>query len=558
MEPVCVASFNERPRIIELPDETLMAIHIGMEDHVQNIAARYSTNSGFTWLPAEKLLSVSTEQGRWGLVEALIDNEEELHLFLLNDRNTGVFRNPHDEGQTKRKDIYERRLDIWHCKTENSRKEWQAPKCIWEGYVGSINSVIQMKEGRIILPFHYLTKRTWSNRGEGLDAFWYAGQNSTTVIYSDDNGETWQLSPSELKVQTPSVDRYGAIEPVVLQLMDGRVWMLIRTQMGRFYESFSEHGDLWSYPGPTRLISSDSPAGMVRLPDNRIFLLWNKCLRFPYALGGRHVLHAAISEDDGKSWIGHREAARDPLRHQPPPPKGDHGTAYPYPAALKNGKVIITTGQGKGRISIILIDPDWLYEKRQECYFTEGFDEAWSVFGCRGVDLKPHPQKRNSYVLSVSKIHRQWPAAAVWNFPCGKKGILQITFSLTEGFGGANIMLSDHFSVPFDPEDGIYALFNIWISPEGKLAGKEMLETGRWYLLKLKWDCLAGKCGVYLEDRQTTDGKHNGKKTTDRKVAVIQLQHYSDGACYLRIHSSALEKEKGSLLVEHVNVAIEL
>lgn len=542
MEPVLIANVNERTQIVELPDEMLMAMHMDEEARVQKIIAGYSTDGGLTWTQPESILSLDTEPGRWWLVEALLDNEQELHLFMLNDRNTGVFRNPHDEGKTKQKDIYERRLDIWHCKTENSRKKWTAPKCIRKGYVGSINSVIQMREGRIIVPFHYLTKRTWSNRGEGLDAFWDVGQYSTTVIYSDNNGESWQESPSELKAQTPSIGRYGAIEPVVLQLSDGRVWMIMRTQTGRFYESFSEHGDLWSSPSPTRIISSDSPAGMVQLPDGRIVLLWNKCLRFPYALGGRHVLHAAISEDDGKTWIGHREVAHDPLRHQPPPLNGDHGTAYPYPTALKNGKVITTTGQGKGKTLLILVDPEWLYEKRQECHFAEGFEETWSIFGCKGVELKSHPRKKNCHVLSISKAEKQWPAAAVWNFPHGKKGTLQMIFCLTEGFGGANIMLTDHFSVPFDLEDNIYSLFNIQISPQGEIMGEKLLTAGQWYALKLKWDCLAGTCHVYLEDRQ---------------VAAIPLQHYSDGACYLRLHSSSIEQEKGSFLVEHVNVAIE-
>ena len=115
------------------------------------------------------------------------------------------------------------------------------------------------------------------------------------------------------------VSAYGAVEPVAIELKDHRVWMLIRTQQGRFYESFSDDGIHWGAPLATRILSSDSPAGLVRLRDKRLVLLWNNCLRFPYAYGGRHVLHAAISEDDGKSWSGYREVAQDPLRALPPP-----------------------------------------------------------------------------------------------------------------------------------------------------------------------------------------------------------------------------------------------
>ena len=543
MKPECIANWDVRSLFLELPDTTLMAVHVDKGSPVQKIVVSYSADGGSDWQPQEELFPLDMEHGRWDLAQILVDNRGEIHIFLLNDRGTGVFVNPHDEGKEADYDIYARYLDIWHCKTENNRSHWTLPESIWRGYTGSVNSVIQTREGRIILPFAYLTSRVWSDRGEGPDAFWYAGQYNTTVVYSDDNGESWEVSPSELKVQTPSIGRYGAVEPVVLQLQDGRVWMLIRTQTGRFYESFSKDGNVWSQPKPTRLISSDSPAGIVRLPDKRIVLIWNKCLRFPYALGGRHVLHAAISEDEGKTWIGSREVARDPLRHLPPPPDGDHGTAYPYPLALKEGKVVMVTGQGKGRLSMMLIDPEWLYEKEQDSNFLNGFDDQWSVFGCKGVEIKSHPQRTGSKVLSISKIENQWPAAAVWNFPGGMKGVLEISLCLTKGFGGAHIMLSDHFSVPFDPEDELYSLFSIRIGPEGEISGKESLLIGQWYTLKFEWDCqTARNCRVYIETRE---------------VAVVPLQHNSDGACYLRLHSSADGVEEGSLLVESVSVAVE-
>src|SRR5690606_36601780 len=118
---------------------------------------------------------------------------------------------------------------------------------------------------------------------------------------------------------------YGGVEPVVIEHLDGRVWMLIRTQMGRFYESHSnDRGNTWSPFVPSPITSSDSPAGLLRMPDDRLVLLWNNNRRHPYAQGSRQVLHAAVSEDDGRTWCGGREILRDPARNQPPPPGGDH------------------------------------------------------------------------------------------------------------------------------------------------------------------------------------------------------------------------------------------
>jgi len=171
-------------------------------------------------------------------------------------------------------------------KPPRRRETWRDPQRIWQGYTGALNSVIQLRSGRILLPFSYRTPRTWRNRGKGLDTFTFRGPFDCTLVYSDDNGDSWHLSSSSLKVTTPDiVSAYGAVEPVVLELDDGRVWMLIRTQLGRFYESYSGDGATWSEPRPTRILSSDSPAGLVRLTGGRIVLFWNKCLRFPYAYG---------------------------------------------------------------------------------------------------------------------------------------------------------------------------------------------------------------------------------------------------------------------------------
>jgi hypothetical protein len=107
----------------------------------------------------------------------------------------------------------------------------------------------------------------------------------------------------------------------------GRVWNLVRVQWGSFYESFSGDGSRFSEPQPAALVNSDSPAGLTRTDDGRLVLLWNNCQRYSYALGGRQVLHAAVSEDEGKTWIGYREVMRAPKADEPPPPGGDFGTA---------------------------------------------------------------------------------------------------------------------------------------------------------------------------------------------------------------------------------------
>src|SRR5205085_11906505 len=139
------------------------------------------------------------------------------------------------------------------------------------GYHGSMLSVIVLKSGRIVLPICYLTKRTWAKRGEGFDAFTWMGTFSSGILYSDD-GDTWKESAIEFKTPTPYLGADGIMQPIALELKDGRVWLLLRTQMGRLFESFSRDGSVWTKPQPTSILSSDSPASLTRMNDGRIVL----------------------------------------------------------------------------------------------------------------------------------------------------------------------------------------------------------------------------------------------------------------------------------------------
>lgn len=558
--PVILARFDERPRLAALPGGDLVGLFLRWGAGGQEISCRRSVDAGANWTKPQRLLSLPLEPGNWGGCQVIADGDGDLHAFLLNDRQTGVF--PDARGQRVAGPASERRLDIWHTRTDGDVWTWRPPRRIWQGYTGSLNGGLCTSRGRLVLPFARLTSRTWRERGDGLDEFWFSGTSSSLTVYSDDGGDTWHQSPSELKVQTPSIGTYGAVEPVIAELSDGRLWMLIRTQVGRFYESLSEDGARWTHPRPTHLINSDSPAGLVRLPDGRLVLLWNKCRRFPYAHGGRHVLHGAVSADEGTTWSGHREVARDPHRDEPPPAGGDHGTAYPYPLALADGTVLVTTGQGAGRVCIVRIDPDWLAEGEHR--WPHGGDDegdAWSIFGCRGVAIDAGDG--GELCLTVARAEPEWPAAAVWNFPLSRKGQLHLSVRPRSTFAGALLMLTDHFSVPFDPEDILDAIVAVHLTPAGTEASSQAVgesaarlfaegdtlgpratgprtlgpDVSRLELIEgescdllLGWDLDAGTAHL-----QTNDGD----------PVEVPVRRAGDGLCYLRLKSTADRPDGG-------------
>lgn len=525
------------PTLIRLPESVVMAAVPGgrliaaftrSEHNDQEATGRYSSDGGKTWGQEEPLFTLPKNMGSWGLHNLVADNSGELHLFYTADLNTGG------------KGLYGMRFDIYSVASTNGRKSWKAPVLVRQGYHGSMLSVIVLKSGRIILPICYLTPRTWSNRGTGFKAFTDVGRFSSGVMYSDDGGDTWKQSAMEFFVPSPYIGADGIIEPIALQLKDGRVWLLLRTQLGRFFQSFSQDGSVWTRPTPTDIITSDSPPSLTRLKDGRVVLLWNNSLRFAYAQGGRHVLHAAISEDDGRTWIGYREVASNPLVDEPPPPNGDYGVAYTLPVLTKDGEIItpLSVG-GTGGMWLLRFNPDWLYETSRKSDFSAGLD-GWSSFGTRGVAVVADPDNAAARVLRIRKPEEDWPAATVWNFPNGMLGHVRMRLKLNPGFGGARIGLTDHFSVPFDPEEECYNLFNLNIGPDGKLMHAD-IEPGQWHTVDLAWNCGKEECKV------SVDG---------RAAESLHMQRRTVGVHYLRITSTADATDTAGMLIREVDASV--
>ena len=285
--------------LVTTPDGAVDMISVRTVDSNREVVRRRSTDNGATWSQPDVVLKLTSEE--FGEPLPLLTRNGELQFFWMVSRRTGG------------KPGIDYFIDIWNSHSTSGQTQWSSPQRIFEGYVGSINGMTQLASGRIVLPFAYWV----GDRPSGPPT----GPNVTTTVYSDDEGRTWRQSPAKLTAPCYADyngSNYGACEPTILQLADGRVWMLIRTQTGRLYESFSPDGAEWSEPKPSRFLSSDSPAWLVRLPDRRIVLLWNNCENTSRINGegvytNRDALHAAISDDEGKTWRGYREICRDPL-----------------------------------------------------------------------------------------------------------------------------------------------------------------------------------------------------------------------------------------------------
>lgn len=280
----------------------------------QRAFIRYSVDHGLTWGEPKEAYSYPVGRGTTGGAYLLVDRHGNLHSFDLR-----FFHFP-KQGDPRAAAVSE----LHHNISRDGGKTWSAPKKVDFGhlYAGALNSVLELKSGRLLVALNYATDHYLSHgRGEY--------EYRCVAVYSDDSGETWRIGSDNISVPLgPFTGHHGAIEPVMVELGDGRVWMIIRTQTYRFYQSFSSDGGrTWTRPEPTQIRAPNAPAGVLRLSDGRIVLCWNDLSQYPGEVlrNGRQYLHVAISGDEGKTWSPSKLIAQ---RYEEEDP--DTQVRYPY------------------------------------------------------------------------------------------------------------------------------------------------------------------------------------------------------------------------------------
>ena len=418
------------------------------------------------------------------------------------------------------------------------------------------------------------------------------------VLYSDDDGENWELAPVGVGPRHKAVWPHEAIrwqnyavEPTVAELADGRLWLLARTSMDKLYESFSEDGGAtWSALVPSRFYCTLTMPTFFRLSDGRLLLFWCNTTPLPEVdrsndasvreeireevLSGRwedvftnrDAIHTAISEDDGKTWIGFRELYLNPLRNDSDfaVRRGtgeslDRSVHQSQEVELPDGKVLVALGQHPLVRTFVIFDPDWLYETKRRDDFSNGLRD-WSTFkflrGIRGhcaynrdagAQLIKHPNDGAARVLHIGRGENSELVCendgAVWNFPAGEKGRFVTRIMLKPGGQGGRICLLDRWLNPTDLLAGHYAMYSLTFDGDGKIDGKKALEVGRWHELRFEWnDLQSGACRLYIDGVQ-------------RKLLVLHRPSVN-GISYVHFQSVATETDNAGFLVESVQAEV--
>jgi sialidase-1 len=167
-------------------------------------------------------------------------------------------------------------------------------------HVMNNDRVIRLSNGRLLAPIAYTEDVRRSNHFVSY------------CLISDDDGKTWHRGPGQ--VDQP---QRGAMEPGLVELRDGRVMMIVRTQLGGIAAAYStDQGETWGEPFSLDVVAPEAPSTIGRIPATRdLLLIWNRTYDPQAGHGGeRTPLTAAVSSDEGKTWRHFRDLETRPDR----------------------------------------------------------------------------------------------------------------------------------------------------------------------------------------------------------------------------------------------------
>jgi predicted neuraminidase len=179
---------------------------------------------------------------------------------------------------------YERHTDersgVWAIITTDAGREdpdWSEPRRLCDGVM--MNKPLVLSTGAWLLP-----AASWKQAP------------SARVVSSRDQGQTWcELGGATI----PNPAHRNCDEHMLVERLDGALWMLVRTNYGIGESTSSDGGMTWSPVTPSEVQHTTSRFFIRRLASGRLFLVKHGPVD---ARTDRSRLTAYLSEDDGATW----------------------------------------------------------------------------------------------------------------------------------------------------------------------------------------------------------------------------------------------------------------
>ena len=231
-------------------------------------------------------------------------------------------------------------------------KTWKDLQKLHDDWTGANRDMIETRDGSVVFTSMMLRHNP--------------GRHTVLTYTSRNDGRTWLRSNV---IDLGGIGHHsGVSESTLVQRRDDRLWMLMRTNWGSFWETFSDdEGLTWKDYRPTNILSSSTPGLLKRLASGRLVLVWN----YPYPEGKtsyplkggdrqwsevpvsnhRTELSIMFSDDDGKTWGRRTVIARITNETMQ--------LTYPNILEMRPGEVWVTTGF-RGDLTVKLMEKDFL------------------------------------------------------------------------------------------------------------------------------------------------------------------------------------------------------
>ena len=510
---------------------------------------------------------------------------------MRNGKVTRVYIESRDDGLT------------WKTFAADAKDVGSLQKCpwndLWVGFVSAETNPLtfaRSKTGpgdtnaeRIVLPqrdyactrlIPLVSRRRWLATFVELTCKRDGGYGAA-YAYSDDDGRTWtfrDLPPvKDVRRRNPGSARdhwfSSGCEPAVIEKRDGSIVMCLRTSGP--YASFlrsTDGGATWGEPWQDpRFWQANTRPEFLRLGDGRLLFVWNNTQLLPEidpkltpwgergvaAFTNRDALHAAISDDDGRTWKGFREIALSEWRNatdwrelgNDEAQEKDKSVHQTQMLELPGGKVLIAYGQNISTRRLAIFDPDWLLETTRKDSFQHGLANvshqlyvksscggwrgwaghcAWNRMpGAAMVQNPDSPPSPRGDVLQLGRLRDPRlvsdRAGLVWNFPAARRGRVGVNARVVgEGF---RMTLTDHWINPCDEVNPGLSPVSVPFTAKELPTAKPVQPLKDWHDVVAEWDCERGTVRLLID----------GKPFREEKLAWVP----EAGLSYLHLQTLA-------------------
>lgn len=275
---------------VELDDGSLLNL-----DSKDGGIVRISRDDGKTWEPYSKMYEgpgpgAMTRDCETGLA---VKTGDGVIVWVYRD-----YKNSNWNWDHATNDAVDPRRDVWSIRSLDGGKTWVDRQRIFEGYCGALIDIMETSDGNIVVPIQRFVHDP--------------GRHIQCTYVSTDNGKHWIRS--NIIDLGGSGHHDGNFEGTVTELRDGRLYMLMRTNLDRQWEAYSWDGGItWLQIQPSQIASTSSPAFITRLKSGRLALIWTDLPGKPRSLTELNLI--PISKYS-KKW------GPDPMRlvkrHYPP------------------------------------------------------------------------------------------------------------------------------------------------------------------------------------------------------------------------------------------------